>query len=278
MASNLLKNGHKVNGFNRTKGAAEKIKHENFTFYESPKDVCEKSGIIITCVSNDNALGEVLFGHDGVFVSINKNKILVDCSTVSIEMTERIAEECSRKNAKFIDAPITGSKNGAENGTLMFMVGGEKKLVGELMPVFQSMGTRIVYCGKTTMGQKAKFALNLAQALMLQSYIEAMTLGVKNGVPIQSMMEIFENSGAKSNVGSIKLPKIMKRDFEQHFKLELMNKDLGLAMKEMIKLDLELPLTKELIKVFEKAMKMHSQEDWSAIVKVLEENSGIVLK
>lgn len=274
MVQNLLKNGFNVTVFNRTKSKADGIKHQNITIADSPKDAIEKSDIVITCVKNDSALEDVLFSKNGVFEALGKGKALIDCSTVSIELTQKIAQECDKKNAEFLDAPITGSKLAAEGGTLMFMVGGKKEVLESLMRVFNAMGKKAVYCGENTYGQKAKIALNLGQSLILQSYLEALMLGLKEGVSIEAMAEIFENSGAKSAVGSFKLNYIMKNDFEPHFKLELMDKDIKLAMSEIKKLKIDLPLSSKISGVFDLAMeKGWEKEDWSAIAKLLEENS-----
>lgn len=279
MVQNLLNNGFGVNAYNRTISKAKQINHKNFEATNSPKEACEKSEAVITCVSSDAALGNVLFSNNGVFKAPAKGKILIDCGTTSIELTAKIAEECGKKGIKFLDAPITGSKMAAESGTLLFMVGGNKKTVDYCMPIFNAMGKKIVYCGSNTFGQRAKIALNLTQALILESCFEGLILGVKNGVPLQSMIEIFENSGAKSNVGTVKIPKVLKRDFSAHFKLELMNKDVGFAINEMKKLGLELPLSIAVAKVFRKAMsKGLEHEDFASLVKLLEENAGIELK
>ena len=279
MVQNLLKNGFNVIGYNRTKSKAEKIKHKNFSAANSPKEACENADITVTCVSSDSALNDVLFSEKGIFDVLDKKKILIDCGTTSVELTSKIAKECGKRGVRFLDAPITGSKMGAEAGTLLFMAGGDEKDVKECMAVFNAMGRKLVYCGPNTFGQKAKIALNLTQALMLQSCFEGLILGVKNGVPLPTMIEIFENSGAKSGVGSVKIPKVLKRDFSPHFKLELMNKDVEFAMSEMQKLGLELPLSKEVAKVFRKAMvKGIGHEDFASLAKLLEKDAGMELK
>jgi len=279
MVQNLLKNNFFVNGYNRTKSKAQGIKDKNFRIFDTPSQAAEESDAIITCVSSDDALNEVLFSKSGIFDSLNSSKVLVDCSTTSVELTEKIAKECEKRNINFLDAPITGSKLGAEGGALLFMVGGDKKVLDGLMKVFDAMGKRIVYCGKNTYGQRAKIALNLTQAVVLQGYLEGLMLGINNGVPLKAMLEILENSGARTGVGSVKVPKILKRDFSPHFRLELMNKDVQFAMHETGKLGLNLPLSKELSKVFSKAMeKGLGKDDVSSLIKLIEENSKVKLE
>ncbi|MBI2542236.1 NAD(P)-dependent oxidoreductase [Candidatus Woesearchaeota archaeon] len=276
MVRNLLKNGFKVIAYNRTKDKARQISHSSLAVADSPKEMCGKSDIIITCVSNDNAVEDILFGKNGIFEAMNKEKILIDCSTVSINLTEKAAEECRKIGAEFLDAPVTGSKTGAHGGTLLFMVGGSKKTLDSLMPLFQSMGSKIVYCGKNTFGQRAKLALNLAQSLILQSYLEGIALGIKNGVSLGSMVEIFDNSGAKSGVASAKLPKIAGNEFSQHFKLELMSKDINLAKSEIGKLGMKLPLSEQIASIFDKAMGSGWKgEDFCSIAKLIEKENRI---
>ncbi|MBI2676006.1 MAG: NAD(P)-dependent oxidoreductase [Candidatus Aenigmarchaeota archaeon] len=279
MVKNLLNKGFRVFAYNRTRVRTEELNHEKLQIVDSAKEACEKAEIIIICVSNDSALDEVLSSENGGFQTLKEGKILVDCGTTSVDLTLKIAEECRRRGADFLDAPMTGSKTGAESGTIMFMVGGDKDVLDECMPIFNAMGSKAVYCGDNSYGQRAKIGLNLAQSLILEGYLEGLILGVKNGVPLEAMLEIFENSGPKNGVASAKIGRILKRDFTSDFKLELMRKDIGLASEEIKKLGLDLPLSKEISKAFEKAVeKGLGREDFSSIVKLLEENAKIELK
>ena len=279
MVENLLKNGFNVFAYNRTRSKAEAIKHKNFNIVASPKELPEKTDVIFTCVSNDDALKEVLFSENGVFKALNKNNILVDSGTTSLELTKEMYEKVKRKNAEFLDAPITGSRIGAESGQLLFMVGGNKKIFEKCMPLWNAMGKKAVYCGKNGAGQKAKYALNLAQTLILEGYLEGLIFAIKNNVPIEAMIEILDNSGAKNGVASFKVPYITKRDFNPHFKYKLMHKDLKIAEKEMQKLNLNLPLSKEIFKQFKKGHeKGLDEEDFCSLVKLLEEEAGFKVK
>ena len=158
----------------------------------------------------------------------------------------------------------------------MFMVGGSKKSFDKCILLWNAMGKKAVYCGESGKGQKAKYALNLAQTLILEGYLEGLIFGLKNNVPIDAMIEILDNSGAKNGVASFKIPYIINRDFNPHFKYKLMHKDLKIAEKEMQKLNLNLPLSKEIFKQFQKGHeKGIDEEDFSALVKLLEEEIGI---
>ena len=276
MIENLLKNNFNVFAYNRTKSKANAIKHENFNIVDEPKELPGKADIIFTCVSNDDALEEVLFLKNGVFRTLTAKNVLIDCGTTSAELTKKSYGKAKEKNAEFLDAPITGSKIGAETGQLVFMVGGNKKVFEKCRPLWNAMGKKVVHCGESGKGQKAKYALNLAQTLILEGYLEGLIFGLKNNVPIDAMIEILDNSGAKNGVASFKMPYITKRDFNAHFKYKLMHKDLKIAEKEMKKLNLNLPLSKEIFKQFEKGHeKGLDEEDFCSLAKLLEEETRV---
>lgn len=276
MVENLLKNNFNVFAFNRTKSKLEAIKHENLTVVEAPKDLSEKTDVIFTCVSNDDALRDVLFSENGVFQTMNENSILIDCGTTSTELTKEIYEKAKEKKVEFLDAPMTGSKLGAKSGQIFFMIGGKKEVVDSCKDLWDAMGKKTVYCGENGYGQKTKHALNLTASLILESYFEGFIFGLKNGVPIGAMREVLENGPTNNVVSTFKTPYIMKRDFEPHFLYKLMHKDLKLAEKDMQKLGLDLPLTKEIIKRFQKGHeKGLDEEDFCSLVKLLEEEAGL---
>ena len=279
MVQNLLKNNFAVKAYNRTKQRLEGLQHANLTIVDSPQEAATGVDIVFTIVTNDAAVEEVMLGEKGMLQDIAAGTVVVDSSTTSIELTEKIAAVCKEKNVEFLDAPVTGSKTGAETGTLMFMIGGKEEVFEKARPVFEAMGKKLVYCGESTYGQRVKIALNLTQALVFQSYLEGIMLAVKNGVPLAIMKDVLDNSGAKSNVATGKMPSLLKRDFTPHFMVKLMHKDMNLAKKEMEKLNLPLPLSSQILSVFEKAMEKElAEKDWSAIVEVIEEQAGIQLR
>ena len=274
MVKNLAKSGFEVLAYNRTKEKIKDLESDKIKVVDSLQEA-GKADLVITCLSSDDAIGEVVFKKN--ILDSLKGKIFIDCGTTSIDMTTRIAEACEKKNVEFMDAPITGSKLGAEAGTMTMMIGGEKDTFRKCMLVFKAMGKVHVYCGSATYGQRAKLALNMAMAMLLESYLECLIFAVKNGVPLKAMEEVMENSAAKNGIGSFKMQYIKKRDFEQHFMLKLMHKDLSFAEKEMKKLNLDLPLAKHIKAIFEKSLE-RGDEDMSTIVKELEKKAGVELK
>lgn len=275
MVQNLAKNGYKIIAFNRTKSKIDDLASDSVSVVDSVEETAG-GDIVITCLPSDDALQKAVLDSD-LLASLS-GKILVETGTTSIEMTEKLAAACAEKNIQFMDAPTTGSKLKAESGEMTMMFGGEKALFDTLKPVFECCSKVNVYCGAITYGQRAKLALNMAQAMILESYLECLVFAVKNGVPLNAMQEIMENSAAQSGVGKFKLPYIKKRDFEQHFMLKLMHKDLTFAKNEMDKLGLDLPLAKHIREIFDHSVEEHGLEDVSAIVKKLEKHAGVELK
>lgn len=274
MSRNLVKAGFQVFVYNRTRQKAEAI--SGATVVGTPAELCDKAEIIFTCVTNDDALRNILFSKDGIMDNLSSNNVLVDSSTTSVSLTDEIAGKCGQKNAEFLDAPVTGSKKGADSGTLVFMYGGRKQIFENYRNVFEAMGKIFVHCGENTYGQRMKIALNITQSMVLESYLEGVVFALKNGVPLSAITEVLNNSGAKSNVADSKMPSIIKHDFTPVFFLELMNKDMGLANQELEKLGLNLPLANAVINVFREAMaKGMAKEDFTAIAKLLEQKAGV---
>lgn len=274
MSRNLVKAGFEVFVYNRTKSKAAAIAGAKIV--DTPAELCRKAEVIFTMVSNDAALKDVLFSNQGIMGALSGKNVLIDSSTTSVGLTEEVAEKCVGKGAEFIDAPVTGSKKGADEGTLVFMFGGKKETFEKCKRVFEAMGKRFVHCGPNSYSQRAKMALNITMAMILESYIEGVALALKEGVRFEAISEILENSGARNNVASVKMPAITAGNFTPQFMLELMSKDMGLASSEMEKLGLSLPLASAVVAVLKEGVGSGlGKEDWCAIVKVLEKKNKV---
>lgn len=274
MSRNLVKAGFNVFVYNRTRSKAEAI--EGATVVDTPADLCRNAEVVLMCVSNDSSLREILYGGSGIMPALTEKNVLIDSSTTSVELTAEIAKKCAEKRAGFLDAPVTGGMKGAADGTLLYMVGGKREVFEKCRPVFDAMGKKLIYCGPNTYGQRMKIALNLTQSMILESYLEGVVLSLKEGLPLDVVMETLDSSGARSGVATAKMPSIVQRDFTATFLLELMNKDLKLAAAEIKKLSLSLPVAAETIKLLQEGMdKGLAKEDWIAIVKLLEQKNNV---
>src|SRR5215471_3606771 len=172
MAANLAKAGHEVTVWNRTSGKVV----EGASLAPTPAAAAQGAEVVWMCVSDTDAVESVIFGHDGAEQSLTEGMIIADSSTISPAATLKFAERVAAKGAAWVDAPMTGSKIGARDGTLVFIVGGAEEKIERLKPLFAAMGKKIFRMGETSKGQATKLAMNLQIALIFEGFAEALTL------------------------------------------------------------------------------------------------------
>src|SRR5216683_4640543 len=186
MAPNLVKAGHEVTAWNRTPGKQE----EGAQVASSPAEAAQGVEVVWMAVSDTAAVESVLFGSDGVESSLTEGMIVVDSSTISPSATRKFAERIAKKGAQYVDSPMTGSKAGAESGTLLFIVGGEDQTIERLKPLFAAMGKKIFRMGDVGKGQSAKLVMNLQIALIYEGFAESLTLAAKLGIDAELLMPL----------------------------------------------------------------------------------------
>jgi 3-hydroxyisobutyrate dehydrogenase-like beta-hydroxyacid dehydrogenase len=217
----------------------------------------------------------VILEPKGLVQSAQAGFVIVDCSTVSPHESSCIAKELAGKKVDFLDAPCTGSKAGAENGTLTFMVGGPPKVFERVRPWFQAMGKSLYYCGESGMGLRAKLTQNLILGNLLQAFNEGLVLSTKGGVDPDLMLDILNNSAARSGLIAAKAPAVFKRDFGANFSVKWLSKDLRLAIDLASELGVPIPLTSLAQQLYQSAMaKGYGEEDICGSIRVLEELAG----
>ena len=194
---------------------------------------------------------------------------------MSPSASRSIAAELAERGIDFLDAPCTGSKSGAENATLTFMVGGDKSVFERLRPYFDAMGKLLYYCGKAGMGLQAKLSQNMILGNLLQAFNESLVLSTKAGVAPELMLEILENSAAKSGLVSAKAPFVLARDFSTKFSVKWLEKDMELMLESAAELNVPVPLTALSRQLYRTAIaKGLGEEDICGSIRVLEEIAG----
>src|SRR6266498_1542156 len=196
MASNLVKAGHEVAVWNRSAGKDV----EGARVAASPAEAAQGAEVVWICVSDTAAVEQVMFGPDGIEQSLTEGMIIADSSTISPSATRRFAERVARKGVQYVDSPVTGSKTGAEAGTLLFIVGGDEQAIEKLKPLYAAMGKKIFRMGETGKGQSAKLAMNLQIALIYEGFAEGLTLAKKLGVDPAVLIPLINASMIKSGV------------------------------------------------------------------------------
>jgi len=242
----------------------------------TPAEAAEGTEVVWTCVSDTDAVREVLFSETGVERSLREGMTVVDSSTISPSATREFAERIRRRGAEYLDAPVTGSKIGAESGQLIFIVGGEAATIARLDPIFRAMGKDVRHMGDVGMGQVAKLAMNLMIALIYQGFAEALVLSGKLGVEAEKLVGLIQASMVRSGVVDYKAPFVLRRDFTPNFPLRLMHKDIDLMLDAAREQRLKLPGIETVKEVYEIAAEEgHYDEDYAATLALLEKWAGI---
>ena len=231
MGLNLLKAGFPLTVWNRTRARTEALAAAGAGVGASPREVGERSDVVITIVSDPPALEAVLWGAEGALGSMKRGSVLIDSSTVSPALARRVAAECAQRGIEFLDAPVTGGTWGAEKGELVFMIGGKAETLERVRPVFEAMGKRFFHLGENGAGQTVKLAMNLILALEVQALCEALALVAGSGVAGQKLVEVMQASMARAPVLDVKAPLVLEHKYAPSFPLRLMHKDVGLALE-----------------------------------------------
>ncbi|HEU5234066.1 MAG TPA: NAD(P)-dependent oxidoreductase [Terriglobales bacterium] len=272
MAQNLVKAGHEVKVWNRTPGKIVGGAHGAAT----PKEAAKDAEIVWLCVSDTAAVEQVLFGKDGVNESLKPGAIIVDSSTILPSASLKFAERIRAKGGEFVDAPVTGSKTGAESGQLIFIVGARQETFDKLQPLFSAMGKSAVRVGENGKGLAAKLSMNLMIALTFEGFAEALVLAKKQGVNLEPLMSLISQSMVRSGVVDYKAPFVLSRDFTANFPMKLMHKDINLMLEAARQSGVKLPALETVDKIYQKSRaEGQSDLDYAATLVTLEKQAGV---
>jgi 3-hydroxyisobutyrate dehydrogenase-like beta-hydroxyacid dehydrogenase len=273
MARHLVKSGHDVALWSNTGAKAHELAKEGKArVCSTPKEVADSADFIFYCVGDTAMARAITTGTAGLIEGVRKGAVIADCSTIAPAASREIGAAFAAKGAAFLDAPCTGSKPGAEGATLTFMIGGEQSAYERAKPYFDLMGKVFYYCGAAGQGLQAKLTQNLILANIMQAFAEGMVLATKGGVAPEMMLEILNNSAAKSGLISYKAPFILDRNFATNFATKWMAKDVGLALETGKALDVPLPataLTEQMLRAT--IAKGWGEDDFCGTIRVLEE-------
>jgi 3-hydroxyisobutyrate dehydrogenase-like beta-hydroxyacid dehydrogenase len=222
---------------------------------------------------------EVVLGQGGVLEAVRSGAVLIDSSTISPAASRRLAGHLAAKGAAMLDAPVTGSKHGAEKGELTFMIGGEREVLERAMPVLTVLGKRHIYCGPQGLGLSAKLAMNAILATMVEIFAEGFVMAKKAGVPPSTLLEIMQSSLARSGIIDFKAPFVFRGDFTPYFPLKLMHKDLELAMEAAYAQGTPMPATAAVKEVYGAARAQgQGDQDYVAVIRFLEGLAGVEVR
>jgi len=241
MAKNLLNKGYRVVVYNRTKQKAEELLSLGAKWADTPKEVAEKAAIIITIVGYPSDVEEVYLGEDGILSNAKEGSYTIDMTTSTPSLAKRLFEEGKKRGIYVMDAPVSGGDIGAREGKLSIMVGGEEMSFKELIPVFEILGTNIVYQGEAGAGQHTKMCNQIAIASNMIGVCEAIVYAQKAGLNPDTVLKSISTGAAGSFSLSNLAPRMIKGDFEPGFYIKHFIKDMRIALEEAKLMGMDTP-------------------------------------
>lgn len=275
MARNLEKKGFEVTVWNRTRAKADALRSDRIHVADSPRALAASVDAFCTCVADVPALREVCFGPEGLAAGARPGQLFVDFSTVSPELTCELEASFHSRGVDFVEAPVTGSKLGAEGGTLVLMVGGKVDAVGRASPLFEAVGSKWIHVGKMGDATYVKLGGNAVIASMLQGFSEAMLFVKRAGVDPRKFVEVVQASGFRSPYWDFKGRQLIERDFDTHFSIDLMFKDLAQFLETGANIRTAAPVVSATREVYALA-RAHGigDQDIAAVITTLEDAIG----
>ncbi|MBL8922984.1 MAG: NAD(P)-dependent oxidoreductase [Myxococcaceae bacterium] len=275
MAQNLKKKGFEVTVWNRTKARAQELAAQGITVADTPAQVASSVDAFCTCVADVPALREVALGKDGLLSTAKAGQLFIDFSTVSVALVHELGKAFSAKGVDVVDAPVTGSKNGAEKGTLVIMTGGSEAAMARAQPVFAAVGEKVIHCGTLGAGTQVKLAGNGLIASMLQAFSEGLLLTSKAGVDPKRFIEVVQASGFRSPYFDFKGKALLEHDFSTHFSIDLMHKDLTLLVENAATYRVPTPAAAAMKETYALARAAgKGEQDIGAVISVHEQLCG----
>jgi len=275
MAENLLKKGFPLTVWNRTEERCGPLATAGARVAKNPRELAESSDVVVACVADPPAVERLVFAEDGLLGAVRAGFRYIESSTVDPGTTRRVQAALRERGGDALEAPMTGSKNGAAQGTLLFMTGGPRAVHDELLPVLMAMGTKAIWCGEMGQGAVMKLIGNTLISFMLEGLCEGLVVGGKAGLTIETMLEVIMASGFASPYYTFKGAAIAKRDFDQHFSIDLLVKDQTLMLETAAAQRTPLPGLAAIREVCQSARGLgFGQEDIGAVVKALERMAG----
>ena len=272
----LLDAGHSVTGYNRTKSKAQWLLDAGMQWGETPRAVAETADVIFTMVTNTNALHEVVGGQHGILAGLGKGKIYIDMSTISPAASKKLAMEVSEKGARMLDSPVSGSVITLEQGNLSLMVGGEKATFEQVKSILLDIGPKVNYVGSNGQAVLMKIAINLNLQVQMMAFYEGLLLAEKGGVPRETALEVMLNSVIASPSLKYRTPFILSPPDEAWFDVNMMQKDMLLALEMGRELDVPMPTTATSNEFLTAARAMGlAKHDFYIVFKVLAKMAGL---
>lgn len=272
----LLTAGHAVTGYNRTRSKAQWLLDAGMHWADTPRAAAEAADVTFSMVTNTAALHAVTGGPDGLLAGLGRGKLYVDMSTVSPAESRELAGRVAANGARMLDAPVSGSVSTLEQGKLSIMVGGEPAAFEAVKPILQDIGPKVTYVGGSGQAVAMKIATNLSLAVQMLAFSEGVLLAEKSGIPRETAVEVLLHSVIASPMLIYRGPFVLNMPDEAWFDVNMMQKDLLLALEMGRRLDVPLPTTAVTNEMLTSARALGlGSKDFAVVVEVLARLSGL---
>ena len=272
MASNLLKSGHELLVYNRTKEKGENLVKQGAIWKNSPAAVAKEIDVLFTMLEDPSAVESLALEANGFLNEMREGSIWVDSSTVNPSFSKKMSEKAIAKNIRFLDAPVSGSKVPAEKGELLFLVGGDKADMEDVQPLFDLMGQKTVHIGDHGKGSAMKIMINQLLGQSMLAFSESVSLGMAMGLDKKMAIEVLLNTPVTAPILDVFRSRIEDENYEANFPLKHLQKDLHLFTDTAYELNQAVPLTNAAKEVYAQAkQKGQADLDFSSIFKFINE-------
>jgi len=276
MVIRLLEKGHSITGYNRTRSKAQGLIDKGMKWADSPRAVAQAADITISMVTNSDALSQISTGPNGIMEGLGPGKVWVDMSTVSPAVSRSLAARVREKGADMVDAPVSGSVVTIQQGKLSVMVGGRAETFERVKPVLLDLGPKVTHVGENGLALVMKIATNLSLPVQILAFTEGVLLAEKSGIPRETAIDVLVHTVAASPMIQYRGPFVLKMPDEAWFNVNMMQKDMQLALELGRQVDVPLPTASIANEFLTAARAMGlAEEDFAIIFKVLERMSGV---
>lgn len=270
MASNLLKAGFPLVVYNRTPAKADDLTAAGATLAPSPLALAEAAQVIIAMVTGPEALDELLWGDNGAASSFTPAKTFVNMSSVPPRYTRDLANELAPLGVAFVDAPVSGTKKPAQDGTLLILAGGNQVQIAALDPVFAALGKKVIYCGPVGQGSVMKMTINLLLGVMMAGLSESLNFGLKNGLDQEAILDVILSGPLSNGLFQMKADMLRSRTFPPNFPLKHMTKDLKFVTDTAYDSGAPAPAAHAVLQLFHAGVGFQlGDDDFAAVFQVL---------
>jgi 3-hydroxyisobutyrate dehydrogenase-like beta-hydroxyacid dehydrogenase len=276
MVKRLLDKGHVVTGYNRTRSKAQWLVDRGMKWGETPRAVSATADVTLSMVTNTEALKSLSEGPDGFLAGLSAGKVLIDMSTVSPSASRALASKVREKGADMVDAPVSGSVITLEEGKLSVMAAGRPETFDRVKPLLQDIGPKVTYVGENGLALSMKIAINLSLAVQMLAFSEGVLLAEKSGIARETAVDVLTHSVIGSPMVQYRGPFVLKMPEEAWFNVNMMQKDMLLALEMGRQLDVPLPTTAVTNEFLTAARGMgFVEQDFAVLFEVLAQMSGV---